>query len=61
MKKRLLDLKRSDIEQMFYHYFNYCKSCKLLIDHVPTSALIDIIRHEVTDKEIKEYLTFSNL
>lgn len=56
MITKLKRLTKTEIEQMYYNFFNHCTGCVDFIEFVPKRHLINKILNNVTKNDIKEYL-----
>lgn len=60
MKAKLLRLNRTQIEQMYYEFFEYCTGCIDFITFVPKRYLVDKILKFIPEEKIKTFIEIYN-
>lgn len=56
MKTKSKKPTRKQLEQMYYHFFNTCVTCRDFMEFVPKMYLIKKIIDNVSEQEIKQYI-----
>ena len=52
---RLEELNHSQLQQVYFQFFNHCTSCINMIEFVPKKALIRLIKNDISKKNLKTH------